>query len=238
MNDNLPKDKDPGLFGYSLLDHGAINLIEVMGDDLSIVNNARVSFDQTSEQMGEREKGLINYLMKNRHGTPFEAVVLKFKVKCPIKVAREWFRHRISSFNEVSTRYSKVKDEFYLPELENVRQQVGKPGAYTFETVSPEIAPDFINELVEVYDYAWDFYEKWLEKGVGKELVSFALPMGLYTSFIWTVNLRSFMNFASLRSDENAMYEIREYSKLAEQMVSEVVPITWEAFNEHGRIQP
>ena len=120
-----------------VLDHGFVRLDDVMASDLSVVNGARVSFARRKEEMDDADAGLIRFLMRDRHGTPFEHNAFRFHIRCPIFVAREWMRHRVGSFNEFSLRYAKATDDFYVPEAEDVRSQVGKPGAYTFETSSP-----------------------------------------------------------------------------------------------------
>jgi thymidylate synthase (FAD) len=112
----------------SVLDHGFVRLDDAMADDLSVVNGARVSFARRRTEMTEAEEGLIRFLMRERHGTPFEHNAFRFHVRCPLFVAREWFRHRVGSFNEFSMRYAKATDEFYVPEAEDVRTQIGKPG--------------------------------------------------------------------------------------------------------------
>ena len=126
----------------NVLDHGFVRLDDAMADDLSVVNGARVSFARHKTVMEESDEGLIRFLMRDRHGSPFEHNAFRFHVRCPIFVAREWFRHRIGSFNEFSMRYAKATDDFYLPEAEDVRSQVGKPGAYSFEPVSDELAEE------------------------------------------------------------------------------------------------
>jgi thymidylate synthase (FAD) len=123
----------------SVLDHGFVRLDAIMADDLSVVNSARVSFHARSEEIGERDAGLINFLMKNRHGTPFEHNSFRFHIAAPIFVFREWQRHRISSYNEWSARYSKLENKFYIPDPENVRIRVGKPGNYTFEPANEKM---------------------------------------------------------------------------------------------------
>src|SRR4029450_5418926 len=124
----------------SVLDHGFVRLDDAMASDLSVVNAARVSFARRKEEMDESDEGLIPFLMRDRHGTPFEHNAFRFHIRSPIFVAREWMRHRVGSFNEFSLRYAKATDDFYVPELEDVRTQVGKPGAYTFEPVDDELA--------------------------------------------------------------------------------------------------
>ena len=136
-----------------VLDHGFVRLDASMADDLSVVNSARVSFAQHSSEMTEREEGLIRFLIRERHGSPTEHNAFRFHIKCPIFVCREWQRHRIGSFNEWSARYSQLEPEFYVPAAEDVRSQVGKPGAYTFEPVDDELAEQTREDLRAVYEY-------------------------------------------------------------------------------------
>src|SRR6476660_10398226 len=194
-----------------VLDHGFVRLDDAMATDLSVVNAARVSFARRKDVMEEADEGLIRFLMRDRHGTPFEHNSFRFHIRAPIFVAREWFRHRIGSFNEFSMRYAKATDEFYVPEPEDVRSQVGKPGSYSFEPVSPEIAETTRDELRAVYDAAYETYEKLVELGVARELARCVLPVGAYTEFYWTVNARALMNFLSLRAAETDQREIRRY---------------------------
>ena len=121
-----------------VLDHGFVRLDDAMASDLSVVNGARVSFARRRDEMDDADAGLIRFIMRERHGTPLEHNAFRFHIRCPIFVAREWMRHRVGSFNEFSLRYAKATEDFYVPEPEDVRTQVGKPGAYTFETVEPE----------------------------------------------------------------------------------------------------
>src|SRR5438445_9866620 len=137
-----------------VLDHGFVRLDGAMATDLSVVNGARVSFARHKDEMDASDEGLIRFLMRDRHGSPFEHNAFRFHVRCPIFVAREWFRHRIGSFNEFSMRYAKATEDFYVPEPEDVRTQVGKPGAYTFEPVSDELAEETRRELESLYEQA------------------------------------------------------------------------------------
>src|SRR3954467_1448639 len=141
-----------------VLDHGFVRLDDAMADDLSVVNGARVSFARRKEEMDSSDEGLIRFLRRDRHGSPFEHNAFRFHVRTPIFVAREWFRHRIGSFNEFSMRYARATDEFYVPAAEDVRTQTGKPGAYTFEPVDEELAERTREELREVYDHAYETY--------------------------------------------------------------------------------
>src|SRR5882724_6537949 len=157
-----------------------------MASDLSVVNAARVSFARRKEEMDDADAGLIRFLMRDRHGTPFEHNAFRFHIRSPIFVAREWMRHRVGSFNEFSLRYAKATDDFYVPEAEDVRTQVGKPGAYSFEPVGEELAEQTREELQAVYEQAYATYERLVEAGVARELARSVLPVGAYTQFYWT----------------------------------------------------
>ena len=209
-----------------------------LADDLSVVNGARVSFARRKAEMDESDAGLIRFLMRDRHGTPFEHNAFRFHVRCPIFVAREWFRHRVGSFNEFSMRYARATDDFYVPEPEDVRSQVGKPGAYSFEPVSDELAEATREELRAVYETAYATYERLVEQGVARELARAVMPVGAYTEFFWTVNARSLMNFVSLRAAETAQREIRRYAEAVESFLAERMPVTHEAFVANGRVAP
>ena len=153
-----------------VLDHGFVRLDDAMADDLSVVNGARVSFARHKTEMDDSDAGLIRFLMRERHGTPFEHNSFRFHIRAPIFVAREWFRHRVGSFNEFSMRYAKATDDFYVPEPDDVRSQVGKPGAYSFEPVETGIAETTREEMRAVYEAAFSAYERLVELGVAREL--------------------------------------------------------------------
>ena len=221
-----------------VLDHGFVRLDDAMADDLSVVNGARVSFARRKDEMDESDEGLIRFLMRDRHGTPFEHNSFRFHIRCPIFVAREWMRHRVGSFNEFSMRYARATDDFYVPEPEDVRTQVGKPGAYSFEPVEPELAEATREELRTVYDAAYATYERLVERGVARELARLVMPVGAYTEFYWTVNARSLMNFVSLRAAETAQREIRRYAEACERFLEEKMPVTYAAFVAAGRVAP
>jgi thymidylate synthase (FAD) len=232
MDKVIPQDT------IQVLDHGFVRLDAAMADDLSVVNGARVSFARRKTEMDESDAGLIRFLMRDKHGTPFEHNAFRFHVRCPIFVAREWFRHRVGSFNEFSMRYARATDDFYVPEPEDVRSQVGKPGAYSFEPVDPELAEATREELRAVYETAYTTYERLVEQGVARELARSVMPVGAYTEFFWTVNARSLMNFVSLRAAETAQREIRRYADAVEVFLAERMPITYEAFVASGRVAP
>jgi thymidylate synthase (FAD) len=221
-----------------VLDHGFVRLDGAMADDLSVVNGARVSFARRKTEMDSSDEGLIRFLMRDRHGSPFEHNAFRFHVRCPIFVAREWFRHRIGSFNEFSMRYAKATDDFYVPEAADVRSQVGKPGAYSFEPVSDELAQRAREELQAVYEQAFEAYERLVEAGVARELARAVMPVGAYTQFYWTVNARALMNFVSLRNSEFAQLEIRRYAEAVEAFFGEQMPVTHAAFVANDRLSP
>lgn len=220
-----------------VLDKGFVRLDSSMADDLSVVRAARVSLaNQDAEPDEERDRGLINFLMANKHGTPFEHNALRFHVKCPIFVMREWIRHRIGSFNEWSGRYSVLEPDFYIPDY--VRTQVGKPGAYSFEQMADDVAQETRDEIEESCKYAYRAYSAMLEWGVAKETARVVLPVNIYTQFYWTINARSLMNFLSLRTSEHAMFEIREYALRIEDLWAGVMPLTHAAFISNGKVAP
>ncbi len=230
--DVIPED------AIRVLDHGFVRLDGVMADDLSVANAARVSFARRKTELDESDEGLIRFLMRDRHGTPFEHNAFRYHVRCPIFVAREWFRHRVGSFNEFSLRYARATDDFYVPAVEDVRSQVGKPGAYTFVPVDAELAERTREELQAVYDHAYETYERLVESGVAREVARSVLPVGAYTQFYWTVNARALMNFVSLRNSEFAQLEIRRYAEVVEALFAERMPVTHAAFVAGGRVAP
>ena len=221
-----------------VLDHGFVRLDDAMASDLSVVNSARVSFGRRKTEMDESDEGLIRFLMRDHHGTPFEHNAFRFHIRAPIFVAREWFRHRVGSFNEFSMRYAKATDDFYVPAAEDVRTQVGKPGAYSFEPVAPELAEQTREELQAVYEQAFATYERLVEAGVARELARAVMPVGAYTEFYWTVNARALMNFVALRAHETAQREIRRYAEAVESFFAELMPVTHAAFMAGGRVAP
>jgi thymidylate synthase (FAD) len=220
------------------MNYGFVRLDAHMADDLSVVNSARVSFAQSSDEIDTAGIGLINFLMRERHGTPFEHNSFRFHVKCPLFVAREWFRHRIGSFNEFSARYSLVEDDFFVPRKEHVRTQAGKPGAYKFEPVEEQLAEHTILHIEEVNAYCYEAYQRLVEKGVAKELARVVLPVGMYTQFYWTVNARALMNFLSLRNDDSAQIDIRLYAKEVEEIFKGQMPVTYDSWINNGRVTP
>lgn len=221
-----------------VLDHGEVELLDVMGNDLSVVNAAKVSFAAQVREIDEASIGLINYLMKNKHATPFEHVIFKFRIKAPIFVIREWMRHRWSSFNEMSMRYHVPPViDYYIPAQNTIRKQVGKPGSYSFEEINDDETKQLFTSLMQgVISYADAAYHQMIKVGIAKEIARCVLPVSQYSEFIWTVNARSLINFISLRAESNAQYEIQEYATIIESFFAEIMPITHEAFNNSGRM--
>lgn len=230
-----PGDKPDEL---TMFGHGFVRLDAAMADDLSVVNSARVSFAVRKEEMDDRDKGLIKFLMRESHGTPFEHNSFRFHVRAPIFVAREWFRHRWSSFNEESGRYHKLEGDFYIPDRESVRTQVGKPGAYTFEPAPEDLAGETIDTFRRIYKELYAEYLGLVEKGVARELARAVLPFGIFTQFFWTLNARALMNFLALRNAPEAQYEIRVYAEAIERLFEAKMPVTHAAFVELGRRAP
>lgn len=221
-----------------VLDHGFVRLDASEATDLSVVNGARVSFLETKNEMEDKDEGLIRFLMREKHASPFEHNLFRFHIKCPISVAREWMRHRWSSFNEHSLRYSKAIDDFYVPAADQVRSQVGKPGSYRFEPLGEEVASRTQDLMRKHFQESWNLYQELLELGVAKEVSRNVLPVALYTEFFWTVNARALMNFISLRNAESAMWEIRQYGAAVEAFFAEAMPVTHAAFIEFERVAP
>jgi thymidylate synthase (FAD) len=220
-----------------VLDQGFIALDGSLASDLAVVNGARVSFNESAQEMSDRDAGLIRFLLRERHGSPFEHGYFRFLVKAPLFVVREHHRHRAGhSYNEWSGRYAKMEAEFYVPDY--VRTQVGKPGAYSFEPVSDETREAARTEIRENAERAFEAYERMLELGVAKEVARAVLPLSTYTKYYWSCNPRSLMHFCGLRNHESAQYEIQQYAAAAESFLEQLMPVTHAAFVENGRIAP
>ena len=223
----------------TLPDGGFVRLDAACADDLSVVNAARVSFGKTKDQMDSADVGLIKFLMRERHGSPFEHNFFRFHVKAPIFVVREWFRHRIGwSYNEMSGRYTELLSEAWHPRLDDIRTQVGKPGSYTFEPASPDVATIAVDEITVAYQQAWHSYTTLLDMGVAKEVARAVLPVGNFTEFYASCNARSLMAFCSLRNHPNAQAEIRAYAQELEAALAAHMPATHAAFIENSRTAP
>jgi thymidylate synthase (FAD) len=221
----------------SVLDKGFVALDGALASDLAVVNGARVSFNQESDELAERDEGLIRFLIRERHGSPFEHGYFRFLVKAPIFVVREHHRHRAGhSYNEWSGRYSKMEAEFYVPDF--VRTQVGKPGSYSFEPVDDATREAARLEIEENGRRAFEAYERMLEQGVAKEVARAVLPLSTYTKYYWSCNPRSLMHFCGLRNHENAQFEIRQFAAAAETFLERLMPVTHAAFVANERRAP
>jgi len=217
---------------FKVLGHGFIKLVDRMGNDASIVQSARVSYGEGTKTKRTDEK-LIEYLWKNKHGTPFEMVVFKFHVKLPIFIARQWMRHRAATFNEISARYSKMKDCFYVPELNRIQGQSETNKQGSSEELSNVNKTLAYNIFLKASENAFNDYKELLNLGVSRELARTVLSTSIYTEFYWKVDLRNLLSFISLRSDSHAQFEIREYSDAIFKIIKDIVPITCKAYTDN-----
>jgi len=220
-----------------------VELIDSMGGDESVVRAARVSSGSVGDD-STRDVGLINYLMRDRHGSPFEHAVFTFRIEAPIFVFREFQRHRMASYNEESGRYKELEPVFYSPANDRKLIQKGKPGAYTFEHGTEdqvEFAQAYIDDAS---DTAYDVYQSLLNQGIAREVARMVLPLNIYSSMYVTMNARSMMNFLSLRSSEQGTYpsfpqaEIADVATQMELIFSEKMPHTHNSFIKNGRVAP
>lgn len=220
--------------------YGFVRLVNWHADELAIVNAARVSLAKESKEFEYNDRGLLRFLQKEKHGSPFEHGFLSsWHIRIPIFVAREWVRHRIGySYNEESGRYVDLRPDFYLPASEDVHSQVGKPGQYKYQAVEPKLAHEFIARLDMHSKRSYHNYLWALENGISREDARMFMPVNLYTEIRWTANARSLLNFFELRSDETAQYEIRKYSWALESIFVEYMPNVYEDFVKNGRIAP
>jgi thymidylate synthase (FAD) len=218
--------------------HGFVRLVDYMGSDQSIVQAARVSYGAGTKSVRE-DRGLIRYLMRHDHTTPFEMVVLKFHIKAPIFVVRQWMRHRMASINEESARYSIMREEFHEPEIADVgfQSKDNKQGRSS-DPVPPEIVERFLAFLKQDRDTAYAHYQQFLDDNIARELARTVLPLSLYSEFYWEMNLHNLFHFLRLRMDAHAQKEIRDFANQVAVCTQAVAPIAWEAFEEyklHGR---
>jgi len=221
-----------------------VELVQSMGDDSSVVKAARVSTGGGTTTP-EKDAGLINYLMRDRHGTPFEHNAFTFYVEAPIFVFREFMRHRIASYNEESGRYKKLEPVFYVPTEDRGLIQAGKPGAYEFYQGSHNQWLTVKLETIEACRKSYEAYEEMLDAGIAREVARGVLPVNLYSSMFVTMNARALMNFLSLRTKREGThfpsFPQREIEMVAEQMecfFAETMPVTYETFNKNGRVAP
>ncbi len=214
-----------------VLTHGFVALVDYMGNDAAIVQAARVSYGQGTKSVRD-DRGLIRYLMRHRHTTPFEMVEFKFLVRLPIFVARQWIRHRTASVNEYSARYSIVPDEFELPPVEEIRYQSQQNRQGRGGPLPVAAADRFRDDLERVSKEAYSAYQSALEAGVARETARLVLPVAYYTQWYWKINLWNLFHFLSLRLDPHAQEEIRLYAAEIAKLAQVVCPVAFEAFED------
>lgn len=225
-----------------VLDHGFVRVIDYMGTDEAIVQAARVSYGRGTKKVNQ-DQGLINYLMRHRHSTPFEMCEIKFHIKLPIFVARQWIRHRTANVNEYSGRYSILSKEFYIPKAENLAVQASNNRQGRGDVLSAERANWVLETLKKDSEQVYDHYEAMLNEteagdiidpnmteGLSRELARMNITLNYYTEWYWKIDLHNLLHFLSLRADPHAQYEIRVYAELMLDLVKKWVPLTYEAF--------
>lgn len=215
-----------------VLDKGFVRLVDYMGGDQRIVQSARVSYGAGTKSV-RQDRALIHYLMKHWHTSPFEQVQLTFHAKMPIFIARQWIRHRTARLNEISGRYSIMKDEFYVPEPDKVSFQSKDNKQGRGESLPLNEAMEVIHQLESDQKEAYAEYTSMIEKGVARELARTALPISLYTEWYWQIDLHNLFHFIRLRADSHAQYEIRAYAEALAKCAQAVAPMAYEAFEEH-----
>jgi thymidylate synthase (FAD) len=227
-----------------VLDHGFVRVIDYMGDDAAVVQAARVSYGKGTKKVSE-DKGLIHYLMRHRHSTPFEMCEIKFHVKLPIFVARQWIRHRTANVNEYSARYSILDREFYIPAPEQLAAQSVANRQGRGAVLTGAEAARVLDILKQDSTTAYDHYAEMLNEaesgetvdpekhGLARELARMNLSLNFYTQWYWKIDLYNFMHFLSLRADPHAQYEIRIYADAMLDVLRKWVPLTAEAFEQH-----
>ena len=218
---------------YPVLDKGFVRLVDYFGGDQRIVQSARVSYGEGTKSVSQ-DGALIDYLLRHQHTSPFEQVVMTFHVKMPIFVARQWVRHRTGRMNEVSGRYSIMKDEFYVPAEDKVAPQSkdNKQGRST-EAFDKTTADKIISQLEEGQKEAYENYSELIDSGLAREIARINLPLSLYTEFYWEMDLHNLFHFLKLRLDSHAQYEIRVYAEVILEMCRKVAPMATESFINH-----
>lgn len=218
---------------YPVLDKGFVRLVDYMGSDGRIVQAARVSYGHGTKTYRE-DKGLINYLLRNDHMSPFEQVIFTFHIKLPIFVARQWIRHRVARVNEISGRYSVMKEEFYVPKLTDIAFQSSDNKQGRDKAAVPRgIAGKVLRILAADYRKIYTDYQSLLRENIAREIARINLPLSLYTEWYWQIDLRNLFHFLMLRLDQHAQREIRYYAQVLYRIARKVCPIACEAFDEH-----
>lgn len=220
-----------------VLDQGYVRLVDHMGSDLSIVRAARVSYDadwRTGEDEGKDRK-LINYLYRNKHTSPFEAVTFTFEVKAPVFILRQWHRHRTWSYNEISARYCELDEGFYIPDQAQITKQ--SESNKQMRTAEPLESADLCQALIQKQcDASYKVYKELIAQGCPRELARSVLPFAAYSRMFASVDLHNLLHFLRLRSHEHAQWEIRQYAQALETLVTPIVPLTIEAYHNSLRV--
>lgn len=226
---------------FKVLDHGFVRVIDYMGDDSSVVQAARVSYGKGTKKLNQ-DKNLINYLISHRHSTPFEMNEIKFHIKLPIFVARQWIRHRTANVNEYSARYSILDKEFYIPKSKDLKPQSQINNQGRSGNLSAEEVDLYSNIIKDNSQKGFDNYTTLLnededgktldpdKRGLARELSRMTLPLNAYTQWYWKIDLHNLMHFLSLRFDAHAQYEIRVYADVMMQILKKWVPLSYDAF--------
>lgn len=218
---------------FDCLDKGFVRLVDIMGDDSAIVQAARVSYGKGTKSV-RMDRELIRYLLRHRHTSPFEMVELKFHIKLPIFIARQWIRHRTANVNEYSGRYSEMKDEFYIPELSQVRTQSKSNRQGRSDDTLPESeAQKVIESMDNIHKNLFSEYKNLLDSDISREIARINLPLSTYTEWYWKIDLHNLMHFLKLRMDDHAQYEIQVYANTIAEILKIAVPMTWEAFEDY-----
>ena len=222
----IPKD------AIRCLDKGFVRLVDSMGGDDAIVQAARVSYGKGTSKVSQ-DRGLVRYLMRHRHTTPFEMVEFKFHCKMPIFVARQWVRHRTANINEYSLRYSEARDEFYYPDPAQIQYQSALNKQGRSGKVPKKLTDKVLQYFKEISEKSFDMYQELNEAGLARELIRAILPVNLYTEWYWKNDLHNLLHFIGLRSDSHAQYEIRVFSDAMAESVKKAAPHAWEAYQDY-----
>ena len=220
---------------FPVLNHGFVRLVDYMGGDSRIVQSARVSYGDGTKTVRE-DAGLIDYLLRHQHTSPFEQVVLTFHVKMPIFVARQWIRHRTARVNEISGRYSIMRDEFYLPaDVDVAKQSTDNKQGRSTEPVTHQYAAEVQEKLEKGQEQAYADYSALVETGLARELARVNLPLSLYTEMYWQIDLHNLFHFLKLRLDGHAQKEIRDYADVILEITRAVAPLATSSFENYMR---
>lgn len=218
---------------FKVLDHGFVRLVDVMGEDSSICQSARVSYGKGTKTVRE-DRTLIRYLMRHLHTSPFEMVEVKFHIRLPIFIARQWIRHRTANVNEYSGRYSEMTDEFYLPDITQIRKQSNiNKQARSEEELDHSVSDSIVHKMQTSQSASYAEYKSYVEQGVAREIARINLPLSAYTEWYWKIDLHNLFHFLRLRMDSHAQFEIRVYAETIAEIIKQIFPMSYEAFEDY-----